>query len=87
MKRKRIGYYADLILIMLGIGLIAQAAFTDAVRMLVWPGLALLAFGCLAAVLTQRCPVCGRYLGAFFFDGRKRYCPYCGADLERTDGR
>ena len=72
MKRKRIGYYADLILIMLGIGLIAPAAFTDAVRMLVWPGLVLLA-------------VCGRYLGAFFFDGRKRYCPYCGADLERTD--
>ena len=77
MKRKRIGYYAALILIMLGIGLIAQAAFTDEVRMLVWPGLVLLAFGCLTAVLTQRCPVCGR----------KRYCPYCGADLERTDGR
>ena len=39
--------------------------------------------GIVIGIFTQRCPFCGKFLGIFFFAGKKGFCPYCGAEFDK----
>ena len=69
----------------IGIILLAQSGWESRgywLHPLLELGLIFLLPGIVIGLFTQRCPFCGKFLGIFFFAGKKKFCPCCGAEFD-----
>ena len=85
LKKQKIGYWVGTVLLDIGIILPAQSGWESRsywLHPLLELGLIFLLPGIVIGLFTQRCPFCGKFLGIFFFAGKKKFCPYCGAEFD-----
>ena len=88
-KKQKIGYWISSILLDIGIILLAQSGWESRgywLHPLLELGLLFLLPGIIIGIFTQRCPFCGKFLGIFFFAGKKEFFPYCGAEFGSSKG-
>ena len=90
LKKQKIGYWVGTMLLDIGIILLAQSGWESRgywLHPLLELGLIFLLPGIVIGLFTQRCPFCGKFLGIFFFAGKKEFCPYCGAEFDDSKGK
>lgn len=86
MRKERVGYFLSCVLFIFGMTILANLCYL-CYYMVGFHGLFILAWGSifgavLVGLCTERCPVCHKYLGVMFFDGKKEFCPYCGCKFQ-----
>lgn len=91
LKKQKIGWWVSTVLFDTGIILLAQSGWEsrgDWLHPLFELGLVLLLPGIMIGIFTQRCPFCGKFPGIMFFAGKKKFCPFCGAQFDiQKEGR
>ena len=90
LKEQKIGWWISTMLFDIGIALLTQSGWESRgywLHPLLELGLLFLLPGIVVGVITQRCPFCGKFLGIFFFTGKKEFCPYCGTEFNDTNGQ
>ncbi len=90
LKKQKIGWWISTILLDIGIILLAQSGWESRsywLHPLLEPGLILLLPGIIIGIFTQCCPFCGKFLGIYFFAGKKKFCPYCGTKFDDSEER
>ena len=84
LKKQKIGYWVGTMLLDIGIILMAQSGWESRgywLHPLLERGLLFLRLGIVIGIITQRCPFCGKFLGIFFFAGKKNSAPIAVQNL------
>ena len=88
LKKQKIGWWISTMLFDIGIILLAQSGWESRgywLHPLLELGLIFLLPGIVIGLFTQRCPFCGKFLGIFFFAGKKGFCPCCGTEFNDSE--